>query len=103
MAENIYVRNDNGSQMVAQKVQSYFKSKKVIQEFTKPATPEQNAHIESYHSIIERVICQKYEFDNLLEAADTFTRFVKFITSGAYIQELGILAHTIICCKKVPR
>lgn len=92
MAENIYVRNDNGSQMVAQKVQSYFKSKKVIQEFTKPATPEQNAHIESYHSIIERVICQKYEFDNLLEAADTFTRFVKFYNFRRIHSGIGYLS-----------
>jgi len=78
MPEQIYVRNDNGSQMVAQSVQQYFKDKKVVQEFTKPATPEQNAHIESYHSIIERVICQKYEFENIDEAGETFTRFVKF-------------------------
>jgi hypothetical protein len=38
-----YVRNDNGSQFIADAVQQYFKNKNVIQEFTKPATPEQNA------------------------------------------------------------
>ena len=76
--EKIFVRNDNGSQMVASQVQQYFKNMNVRQEFTKPATPEQNAHIESYHSIIERVICQRYEFESLTEASETFTRFVKF-------------------------
>ncbi len=78
MPERIWVRNDNGSQMIATEVQKYFEDKKIIQEFTKPATPEQNAHIESYHSIIERVICQQYEFDDLIEAGETFTRFVDF-------------------------
>ena len=78
MPEKIYVRNDNGPQMVALKVQKYFAKKNVTQEFTKPATPEQNAHIESYHSIIERVVCQKYEFDTLEDAGATMTRFVKF-------------------------
>jgi transposase InsO family protein len=50
----------------------------VIQEFTKPATPEQNAHIESYHSIAERVICQKYQFDDLKEFQKTMERFKYF-------------------------
>jgi transposase InsO family protein len=78
MPKQIYVRNDNGSQMVAQSVQKYFEKMKVVQEFTKPATPEQNAHIESYHSIIERVICQRYEFDDINQAGQTFNRFLMF-------------------------
>ena len=74
----MYKRQDNGSQFIAEKVQSYFKGRNVKQEFCKPATPEQNAHIESYHSILEKVICQRYEFENLLEAQNTFNRFVEF-------------------------
>ena len=70
----IHIRNDNGgtgatTRFVAHTIQKYFADKKkpiVIQEFTKPATPEQNAHIESYHSITERVICQKFQFDDLI-------------------------------------
>jgi hypothetical protein len=34
-------------------VQEYLRKKWVIQQFTKPAIPEQNAHIESYYSIME--------------------------------------------------
>ncbi|MBK8518279.1 MAG: hypothetical protein IPL55_18950 [Saprospiraceae bacterium] len=45
----IFMYHDNGSQMVAQKVQSYFKSKKVIQEFTKPAS-RNKMHIEHHAS-----------------------------------------------------
>lgn len=90
--EKIFVRNDNGSQMIAQTVQKYFKDKKVVQEFTKPATPEQNAHIESYHSIIERVICQRYEFDNLVDAGETFTRFVKFYNYERIHSGIGYLS-----------
>ena len=78
LPNHFYVRNDNGSQFIAEEVQLYFQNKGITQEFCKPATPEQNAHIESYHSILERVICQRYEFENLLEAQDTFNRFVKF-------------------------
>ena len=49
----MYVRCDNGAQFIAEMVQKYFKDKQVVQEFTKPATPQQNSHIQSYHSIME--------------------------------------------------
>lgn len=78
MPLRIYVRNDNGSQMESTLVQTYFSDKEMIQEFTRPATPEQNAHIESYHSIIERVICSRYEFEDLSEARETFERWLEF-------------------------
>jgi transposase InsO family protein len=74
----LFIRNDNGSQFVSEMVQSYFKDKAVTQEFIKPATPEQNAHIESYHSIVEKVICKNYEFDTLADLNDTMERFVAF-------------------------
>lgn len=102
MPEHIYVRNDNGSQMESKLVQEYFIRKEVIQEFTKPATPEQNAHIESYHSIMERAICSRYEFEDLPEAICTFERWIIFynykrIHSGSnymspynYLLSLGI-------------
>ena len=75
MPLRIWVRIDNGSQMESQLVQQYFIGKGVTQEFTRQATPEQNAHIESYHSIIERVICSRYEFEDLTKAIDTFEKF----------------------------
>jgi putative transposase len=79
LPKSIYVRNDNGSQFIAEEVQRYFGDKEgVTQEFCKPATPEQNAHIESYHSILERTVCQKYEFKTLRETANTLNRFIKF-------------------------
>lgn len=78
MPLRIYVRNDNGSQMESNVVRQYFAGKEITQEFTKPATPEQNAHIESYHSIIERVICARYDFEDLPEAIDTFERWLNF-------------------------
>jgi putative transposase len=46
LPRQFYVRNDNGIQFVADLVQEYFRSRKVIHEFTKPATPEQDAHID---------------------------------------------------------
>ncbi len=78
LPKHFYVRNDNGSQFEAQQVQQYFEQKGITQEFCKPATPEQNAHIESYHSILERVICQRYELDSIKQLKETLNRFVSF-------------------------
>ena len=78
LPDSFYVRNDNGSQFIADLVQQYFQNKNVIQKFTKPATPEQNAHIESYHSIMESVVCKRYEFDDLNDAVTIMNQFKEF-------------------------
>lgn len=72
------VRNDNGSQFVAQSVQDYLLTIGAAQEFTKPATPQMNAHIESYHSIMESSVCQRFEFNDLVEFRETMEDFQKF-------------------------
>lgn len=73
-----YLRSDNGPQFIADEIQKYFQIKGIEKEYCKPSTPEQNAHIESYHSIIESLICKAYEWESITEAADTFTRFAYF-------------------------
>ena len=50
----------------------------MYQEFTKPATPQQDAHIEAYHSIMESAVCQRFEFANLNVAKATLERFREF-------------------------
>jgi len=50
----------------------------VIQKFTKPAALEQNAHVESYHSIMKSVICQKYNFETLQETLLIFNLSIKY-------------------------
>jgi len=78
MPERFIVRNDNGSQFIASEVQEYFVENNITQEFTKPSTPQQNAHIESYHSIMESAVCQRFEFENLEDLKKTMNRFKDF-------------------------
>jgi len=72
---SVILRSDNGSQFIAKKVQKYLKENHLVQEFIKPATPEQNGYIESFHSTVEKLVCQKFEFESLANAIDTFTQF----------------------------
>jgi transposase InsO family protein len=78
LPEAITVRNDNGSQFEAKLVREYLKKMSVTQEFCRPATPQQNGHVESYHSIVERSICKRYEFDSLEHLQATMKRFDAF-------------------------
>ena len=78
LPRSVYIRSDNGGQFIADLTRQFLLKAKVVQEFTKPATPQQNAHIEAYHSILESVICQRFEFDDLDEVRKTFNRFIIF-------------------------
>lgn len=75
---NFMLRSDNGSQFVANIVQHQLSQKGIIQEFTKPATPQQDAHIEAFHSIVERAICQRFEFKDLNDLRKNMADFINF-------------------------
>jgi transposase InsO family protein len=110
--DKVYVRCDNGSQFESTLVREYFVSAGIEQEFTKPATPEQNAHIESYHSLLERVICRCYEFEETKDCFDTLNRWLIFynyqrIHSGTSykspyknLMNQGINVDEIFCFKE---
>ena len=75
--DKVHVRCDNGSQFKSTLVRDYLLSAGMEQEFTKPATPEQNAHIESYYSLLERVVCNCYEFKTK-DCFNTLNRWRRF-------------------------
>lgn len=78
LPQKVYVRCDNGSQFESNLVRQYFTDKGIAQEFTKPATPQQNAHIESYHSIIQSAVCNRIEFSSLKQCEEVFIRWQQF-------------------------
>ena len=92
MVTKITVRSDNGSQFVSHLVREHFAANGIEHEFTRPATPEQNAHIESYHSIVESVICRQYTFTDLRHANDVLTRWVQFYNLGRIHSGVGYVS-----------
>jgi hypothetical protein len=80
LRENVFVtiRNDNGSQFIANMVRQHLKNNFIFQEFTKPATPEQNGHIESFHSVLKRAVTDKFEFEDLHHLKTILTEFYEF-------------------------
>lgn len=66
--KSITIRNDNGSQFIATSVRKYLEEIKVNQEFSHIATPKDNSYIEAFHSILERELTSRYQFDSSFHA-----------------------------------
>jgi transposase InsO family protein len=75
--EKVTVRNDNGSQFIAGSVKEFFAGQGIKQEFTHVATPEENAHIESFHSILEEALVG-IDFEARSNTATWLETFYKF-------------------------
>ncbi len=72
---SVTLRCDNDSRFVARDLRDHLQQNFVLQEFILPATPVQNAHIESFHSVVEQLVCRKYEFEDIHQAREVFSRF----------------------------
>jgi len=76
--KGVNIRNDNGSQFIANDVRAFLRAAEANQEFTHIATPEENAYIEAYHSILEKEVMQRFEFASFYEAKLTMEAWVDF-------------------------
>ena len=72
------IRSDNGSQFIAEKLREYLALVGLQQEFTHVATPEENAHVEAYHGILQRELFGRFEYRSFLEVNRLIGRFVDY-------------------------
>lgn len=75
--KKITIRNDNGSQFIANDVRGYFHYHNINHEFTNIATPEDDGHIEAFHSIMEREFLQRNDYTSFYEMKSAIARFMK--------------------------
>jgi transposase InsO family protein len=76
--EGIILRNDNGSQFIANNLRAAMQQMGIDQEFTHIASPQENAFIESLHSQLQREVINRYIFDSIYEAELTIVRYYDF-------------------------
>ena len=72
------LRNDNGSQFIANAVREYLKEKGVYQEFSHVAPPQDNAYIETLHSNLQREMIDRFEFEFFYHAQMVIDRYYKW-------------------------
>jgi putative transposase len=72
---NVKIRTDNGPQFIAKNLANVLDEVKIKHEFINPGTPQENGHIESFHSTVTRLVCSKNIFSDLSHAKKTFSEF----------------------------
>jgi transposase InsO family protein len=68
------IRNDNDKRFSAKMVQDFFKQNYLNQVFTHPYTPQENGHIESFHSILSTHLLP-YRFWSMEELSQNLILF----------------------------
>ncbi|RRA98147.1 integrase core domain-containing protein [Larkinella rosea] len=89
--KGVVLRNDNGSQFIAHRVRNFLRGSEVKQEFTHVATPEENAYIEAFHSILEREVIERNEFASYYEAKQTLQRFITHYNINRLHRSIGFV------------
>ncbi|MGC8506605.1 MAG: transposase, partial [Thermoplasmata archaeon] len=64
----IRMRSDNGTQFICNTVENFLSMMNIPHERIHPATPKEDAHIESFNSILEREVIRRFEFESFEEA-----------------------------------
>ncbi len=57
---HIEVRSDNGPQFLAERLRAFFAENHLCQVFTHPYTPQENGHVESFHSILSTAVGREF-------------------------------------------
>ncbi len=72
----LVIRSDNGPQMTSSRFKMKVEELGLEHEFTPPSTPNLNAYVESFFSIVDREFLQGRSFKSYGEAYEATTRFI---------------------------
>ncbi len=75
---HVRIRSDNGTQFVSRTVELFLSSSNIAHERIHPAAPREDAHIESFNSILEKEVIRRFEFSSFEDAENTISRFIEF-------------------------
>jgi putative transposase len=74
--EKPYIRSDNGPQFISHLFEDACETFQMIHERIPPRTPNKNAHIESFHSILEAECYQRHEFETYQQVYEIVSQFI---------------------------
>lgn len=76
--KKLVIRTDNGPQFVSLKFQQFCEQNNIEHERIPNKTPNKNAHIEAFHSILEMECFRRHCFETFEEAFAEVDRFIRF-------------------------
>lgn len=71
------IRSDNGPQFISHRFEEACETFEIIHERIPPRTPNKNAHIESFHAILEAECYQRNQFESYPETYEIVTQFIQ--------------------------
>lgn len=87
--KGVTIRNDNGSQFIANDVKQFLSSAEAKQEFTHIATPQENSYIEAFHSILQTEVVDRFEFLSFYEAKYTIQKHLDWYNNERKHGQIG--------------
>ena len=88
----VRIRSDNGTQLVSRIVELSLSSLRIEHERIHPGTPKEDAHIESFNSILEKEVVRRFEFSSFSDAENTIDRFTAFYNNERLHSAIGYKA-----------
>ncbi len=87
----LVIRSDNGPQMSSNRFYFYLKNleKKLTHEFIPPRSPDRNAYIEAFNSILEIEFLQVHYFKTFEEVYGALIKFIYFYNNRRLHGSLG--------------
>ncbi len=73
---HIEIRNDNDKRFSAHMIQDFFKENHLNQVFTHPYTPQENAHVESFHRILSNHL-KRFTFWSIQQLEQNLSLFME--------------------------
>lgn len=73
---HIEIRNDNDKRFSAKMVQDFFKENHLNQVYTHPYTPQENAHVESFHGILSQHL-KRFNFWDISQLKQNLILFME--------------------------
>ncbi|WP_246062134.1 MULTISPECIES: IS3 family transposase [Paenibacillus] len=70
------IRSDNGPQFISHRFAAACERFEIVHERIPPKTPNKNAHIESFHAILESECYQRHDFESYQQAYEIVSGFI---------------------------
>jgi putative transposase len=89
---NLVIRTDNGPQFISKAFHAFCTDMHIEHERTPNRTPNKNAYIESFHSVLERECYGRHLFETYEQAFRTLDRYLIFYNQRRLHGSLGDLS-----------
>ena len=76
--KHVHIRSNNFTRHVSRIVELFLSSCNIAHERIHPATPKEDAHIESFNSILKKEVIMRFEFSSFEDAENTISRYIAF-------------------------